>query len=767
MPSPESPDAAWPERLAAYRAQLDCRFPQVGEVFEACLLDALRVLSPAGVSAYLECGRFLGRMGRGVEPLLTFLEEWPSTAGILGEDALPAINHTLQLIWKSPNGKAITPFLQTLAAVARRLPSREQMQHYLDLTLDLMERTSGSIHGIHKSFASHGLPDFLAQAPILLNGLAIGGLQNWVDYGIRNYGNHPDRQRAYFSLQSADSRAVFQRERHGTLLVDHEHLLDLCLRGLWGDSAQLVPYASSADPTGHSAQADASAPLLPYYDASGIRLPDVLDDALGVSGIDRYRVSLAHIAGHRRWSTPLFADNFSPMQRMAIEIFEDSRIERLILRQYPGLHRIFLALHPTPVEGACNAATHSCLRHRLAMLSRALLDPAHGYQDAALREFVERFAQTMASGEASSEAVATLALAYVARTRRQSDQLANVHFADTVITYRDDNRHLWRFHELSDDEEMFEPRPTTAAAEVDRLPPRHYPEWDYQSQTYRPDWVSLYESLHPSGEAALIDRLFDKHAALARRLKRLLDLLRPQDRLRVRYQEDGSELDLDIAIRSLIDFKSGATPDPRINMSHRTNGRNLAVLLLLDLSESLSDKVRVGNGEQTVLELSQEAVSLLAWAIEQLGDPLAIAGFHSDTRHDVRYLHLKGFSEGWGDPVKRRLAAMQAGYSTRMGAAMRHAAHYLAAQPAEKKLMLILTDGQPSDVDVQDERLLIEDARKSVGELEQQGIFTYCISLDRKADEYVHDIFGGRYAVIDNIERLPEKLPELFMALTR
>jgi nitric oxide reductase NorD protein len=67
-----------------------------------------------------------------------------------------------------------------------------------------------------------------------------------------------------------------------------------------------------------------------------------------VSGIDRYRASLAHIAGHRRWSTPLFADNFSPMQRMAIEIFEDSRIETLILRAYPGLRRIFLALHPTP-----------------------------------------------------------------------------------------------------------------------------------------------------------------------------------------------------------------------------------------------------------------------------------------------------------------------------------------------------------------------------------------------------------------------------------
>jgi hypothetical protein len=761
-------DAAWPERLAAYRARLDCRFPQVGEVFEACLRDALSVLSPAGVSAYLDTGRFLGRMGRGVEPVLVFLEEWPSIARILGEDALPAIAATIQMIWKSPNGKAIAPFLQTLAAVARRLPARQQMQHYLDLTLDLMERTSSSIHGIHKTFASPGLSDFFAQAPTLLNSVAIGGLKNWVDYGIRNYANHPERQRTYFRLQSADSRAVFQRERHGTLLVDHERPLDLYLRGLWGDCAPLVPYATGHDPGANAALSEQSSPALPYYDASGIRLPDVLDDAHGVSGIDRYRASLAHIAGHRRWSQPMFADNFSPMQRLAIEVFEDGRIETLILRQYPGLRRIFLALHPRPIEGACNPETHSCLRHRLAMLSRALLDPGHGYQDALLCDFVGRFAQTMAQRESSSEEIASLALAYVARTRRQSDQLASVHFADTVIGYRDDNRHLWRFHELSDDEEMFDtPRPTTAAVEVDRLPPRHYPEWDYPSRSYRPDWVSLYESLHPSGDAALIDRLLDKHASLARRLKRLLDLLRPQDRVRIRYQEDGSELDLDIAIRSLIDFKSGATPDPRINMSHRSNGRNLAVLLLLDLSESLGDKVRVGGGEQTVLELSQEAVSLLAWSIEQLGDPFAIAGFHSDTRHDVRYLHLKGYSEPWGDGVKRRLAAMQAGYSTRMGAAMRHAAHYLAAQKTEKKLMLILTDGQPSDIDVQDERLLIEDARKAVGELDQQGIFTYCISLDRKADEYVSDIFGRRYSVIDNIERLPERLPELFMALTQ
>lgn len=512
----------------------------------------------------------------------------------------------------------------------------------------------------------------------------------------------------------------------------------------------------------------AAVAAVPYYDADGIRLPDALDDARGVRGIDRYRAALAHMAGHRRWSRPMFADNYSPQQRLAIEVFEDSRIETLVIRCYPGLRRSFLALHPQPVEGACDPTTACGLRHRLAMLSRALLDPAHGYRDADLHAFVARFAQTMTGGEASSQAMAALALAYVARTRRQSDQLPNVHFTDTLIDYRDDNRHLWRYHELSDDEELFDAlRPMQAPSEVDRLPPRHYPEWDYRTSSYRPDWVSLYEALHPAGDAALIDRLLAKHAALAGRLQRLLDLLRPQDRVRIRYQEDGSDLDLDIALRSLIDLRSGSTPDPRINFSHRTSGRDLAVLLLLDLSRSLGDKVRSSAGEQTVLELGQEAVSLLAWAIERLGDAFAIAGFHSDTRHDVRYLHLKGFSEPWGDAVKRRLAAMRAGDSTRMGAALRHAGHYLQARQAGKKLLLILTDGQPSDVDVADGRLLIEDARKAVGELDQQGIFTYCISLDRQADTYVGDIFGRRYAVIDRVERLPERLPELFMALTK
>jgi uncharacterized protein YdcH (DUF465 family)/fructose-specific component phosphotransferase system IIB-like protein len=740
-----------------YWKQLDNRFPQVMDVFDACMADALKLLSGDGVKAYLESASFLGRLGRGAEPILIFLEEWPQIARSLGESSLPAIMSCIRVMFKSPNGKAITPFLQALPAVARRLHSQEQMQDYLDLVVDFMNRTTGSIHGHHTTFPSPGLPDFFAKAPYLVSQVSIAGLKNWVDYGIRNYQDHPDRQCDYFSLQSADSRAMLQRERHGTLLTDNERKLDMYLRGLWQDNDYLVPYSTGFD--------ELRKPV-PYYDKLGIRLPDVYEDARGISGIDRYRALLAHIAAHRRWTTPIFADNYSPFQRMAVEVFEDSRVEALAMREYPGLRALFMALHPKPAEDACDPEQVSAIRHRLAMLSRAILDDQHGYSNPDILEFVRRFQETMAQGTSNTQQIADLAALFVARTRRQSDQLPKVHFLDTEVDYRDDNRHMWRYFENSDDEEQFdEPRQAEADEEISGLPPRHYHEWDYNSQSYRPDWVSVYESLHPSGNAADIDRLLEKHAALAKRLKRLLDLLKPQQKVRIRFQEEGSELDLDVALRSLIDYKSGSAPDPRINMSHKNDGRDIAVMLLLDLSESLNDKVE--GTEQSILQLSQEAVSLLAWAVEQLGDGFAIAGFHSNTRHEVRYLHVKGYGEPWDDTVKGRLAAMDAGYSTRMGAAMRHAAHTLQHRQADKKLMLILTDGEPADIDVKDSKLLIQDAHKAVQELDQLGIYTYCINLDPKADEYVADIFGNNYTVIDNVARLPERLPQLFMALTK
>lgn len=743
--------------LDAYREKLKCNFKDLDGVFPDCIQEATTLLSPQGVQDYLEGASLVCMIGRGFEPVLVYLEEMPQVAKKIGEDSLSLISQTVWKMSRTPNGKSIPPFLNTIAEASRRLASIESMQAYINILFNMAERTTNSIHGHHATFPSPGLPEMLQQMPLLLKQLSLEGLKNWVEYGIRNYGNHPERQKDYFSLQSADSRAVLQRERAGTLFIDNERKLDLYMKAMWQDKPYLIPYSNAFD--------ELRKPV-PYYDNAGIRIPDVFDDTDKITGINRYRAVLAHIAAHKHWTTPIIADNYAPFQRVAVDLLEDSRVEYLAMQKYPGLRKLFLALHPEPEENACDAENESCIRHRLAMLSYAILNPEHKYKNTDVIEFANRFHEGMQNDESSTKEMAKLAVTYIARTRRQSDQSPKIHFKDTEVEYRDDNRHMWQYIEESDDEEMFDQdKKTQQDDEPDyALPPRHYPEWDYNSKTYRPDWVSLYETLHPSGNASDIDKLLAKHDALAKRLKQIMEMLKPQQYVRVRYQEEGSELDLDVAIRSLIDFKGGAQPDPRINMSHKHDGRDIAVMVLLDLSASLND---IPDGcEQSILQLSQEAVSLLGITIEGLGDDFAIAGFSSNTRHEVRYQHIKGFSENWGDDVKGRLAAMEAGYSTRMGAAMRHAAHYLGARKADKKLLLVLTDGEPSDIDIDDQRLLIEDTRKAVQELDQDGMYTYCINLDPHADEYVEDIFGKQYTVIDKIERLPEKLPLLFASLT-
>lgn len=745
------------ESSTNYRQKITCNFKQLDDVFDDCMTEAAVYLTEEGIEEYLDGASLLCRMGRGFEPVLVYLEEMPFIAHKIGQGALSLVAEAVWKMSNNPNSKSIVLFMQSLPEAARRLGAPEPFFYYIQLVFDLMERSSTSVHGNQSAtYPSTGLPEMLKQSAYLLNQLSLEGLKNWMDYGIRNYTHHPDRQRDYFSLQSADSRAILQRERHGTLFADSERQLELYLRALWDTKDHFVPYSEGFSQLRKP---------MPYFTETGIRIPDVYDDFKTVEGIDRYRALLGHIVAHKRWSTPIVADNYSPFQRVAIETFEDSRVEYLAMQDYPGLRLLWLALHPMPQEDACNPEKESCIRHRLAMFSYAILAQDHSYQNQILVEFIDKFNEIMRNGESSTAEMAKLAIGFIARTRRQQDLNANVYFTDTEVSYRDDNRHLWVFVEESDDEEMFEQeKKQTNEDDPDKLPPRHYPEWDYQTKTYRPDWVSVYENLHPSGDATLIDALLSKHESTARRLKQILDLLKPQQYVRIRYQEEGSELDLDVAIRSLVDFKCGTTPDPRINMSHKHDGRNIAVMLLLDLSASVAN---IPEGcEQTILELSQEAVALLGWAVDKLGDEFAVAGFSSNTRHEVRYQHIKGYSESWDDNVKGRLAAMQAGFSTRMGAALRHASHYLSKRQADKKLLLVLTDGEPSDIDVKDEKALIADARKAVQEADQKGIYTYCINLDPHADEYVSEIFGNQYLVIDHIERLPEQLPKLFISLT-
>ncbi|WP_028485358.1 nitric oxide reductase activation protein NorD [Hydrogenovibrio halophilus] len=749
--------------LAEYEAKFTCNFPQAREVFPHCLADAVNKLSPQGVNAYLDGANFLCMIGQGMEPVLVFMEVMPDIASHFGQGTNKLVADYAYKLARSPNKKALIPFLSSLSSVCRRIDTFDDLQHYLDIIDEFVDKTQTVIHGHQSMYESPGMVPLLESMPQLISRLCLNGIRNFIDYGARNYVNAPDEQIAYFKLSSNDAKSIITRERHGTTFKDVERHMDMLKSCLWGCDLPFSVFATAFDQLRKP---------IPYLDEELIAVPDVYDQEHGVSGLDRYRAMLAHMMAHKRWSTKLMADNFAPHMQLFVSVFEDARVEYLAMQKYPGLKRLFLALHPYPEKGACDDAKQSCLRYRATRLSRALLDQDFDPENPLLENFRERFQAVMSEkGEHSTtQDMAKLGIDFYVKTRKQSsDSLPDIFFDNTEVSYRDDNRYIWFHHEENDESEDFHQNEYEAEEKIvddaNSLPPRHYDEWDYISESYRPDWATVYERLHPSTDASKVDRLMDKHNDLAKRLKKMIEMLKPQNKKRIRFQEEGEELDLDVAIRSLIDFRSGHAPDPRINYSHTTDSRNIAVMLLVDMSQSLNER----NPEtgQTLLSLSQEALAITAWTVEQLGDKFAIAGFSSDTRHEVRYQHIKGFSEHYGDEVKARISAMEASYSTRMGAAMRHAAHYLASQEAEKKLMLVLTDGEPADIDTKDPQVLIRDTHKAVEELHSQGMYSYCITLDPKADDYVADIFDNHYTVVDHVEKLPEQLPQVFMKLTR
>jgi hypothetical protein len=296
--------------------------------------------------------------------------------------------------------------------------------------------------------------------------------------------------------------------------------------------------------------------------------------------------------------------------------------------------------------------------------------------------------------------------------------------------------------------------------------PYHYSEWDYQIQLERPDWATVQEKRAKMGDMQCIDDIANQYKREIARMKFLLDAMQPQGTRRIRKLEDGDEIDINAAIRSMIDIRMGMQPDPRIMMRSVRKVRDISVLVLLDLSESTNEKV--AGHDYSVLDLTRQATVLLANAINKIGDPFAIHGFCSDGRHDVEYFRFKDFDQPYDETPKARLAGMTGQLSTRMGAAMRHATHYLKLQKSAKKLLLVITDGEPADVDVRDPQYLRHDTKKAVEEAGRSGILTYCMSLDPRADQNVSRIFGERnYLVVDHVERLPEKLPVLYAGLTR
>lgn len=290
--------------------------------------------------------------------------------------------------------------------------------------------------------------------------------------------------------------------------------------------------------------------------------------------------------------------------------------------------------------------------------------------------------------------------------------------------------------------------------------PKPYPEWDYTRQSYHRDHCLVEcHVAEEEGESWVPDA-----AALRRirRIKKQFEALRPR-RVPVHGQLDGAELDVDAAIRAACDLAANGEGSDQIFTSYQKQARDLAASILVDVS--LSTDAWVEN--RRVLDVEKEALTTLAHGLDASGDDYSIETFTSRSRTQVSISTVKQFDERFSESVVKRIAALTPGYYTRMGAAIRHTTEKLAERPNSHRLLLMLTDGKPNDIDHYEGRYGIEDTRKAIQEARHLGLTVFGITVDEKARDYFPYMFGAHgCAIISHIDGLTATLPRIFRSLT-
>ena len=759
-------------------------------------VEASKVMSPNGLKIYLDGAGALHAMGKGEDMVISFLEETPMVVREVGESIIGEIVFSIMKMSSQTSSSVLVLMIASLPNVARRMSDFDLLKGYLRL----MERMI--------ALAPRGMRPMLNNIDQLTSKLTLGGLRRWVLYGAETFKRDFKAQIAYFELSSAESIQILEQERRGTLFIDNQRKLQFYLRAFYNRDFFLRPT---------SGDYETKKGLRPYIEYGVMHIPDAYDDykhASGriVPGIDCYRAVCAHAAAHIMETRVAFkGDDLNPLQVACISLLEDLRVELNTIKNFPGMKKTWIALHP---DGEDLKELNPFIVD-LVDFSRAALDQKYKAKQSFNSDFLKVFIKKMTKTPESSEMSYELGLNYYELLKAKTDvKISASALVATPILYRDDNRYIWEYEELDwisegndyvpvsqrqvrrnvnimemyneldvetagdDAQEIWTLESEYFPDELDGVSlnevegkepvsePFHYNEWDYQLQLYRPNWATVYERRLRKADPELINKILKTHKPIANQLKNSIDQMQPQGLVKLKKQQEGSELDIDACVTALADIRSGSTPSDRIYIKKVQHIRDVSVNLLMDLSESTNDMV-IGS-DKTILELMKESTSLLSWAIDKIGDKLTISGFASDSRHDVQYYRFKPFHYSFNDEVKGRLAGIKGGLSTRMGAAIRHAGVDLLTQSSAKRILLILTDGEPADIDVDDPQHLRMDAKKAVEELRSHGIVTFCISLDPHADEYVARIFGkNRFMVIDNIQKLPERLPQLFISLTK
>lgn len=525
--------------------------------------------------------------------------------------------------------------------------------------------------------------------------------------------------------------------------------LALYLEAGWQVSPKLLPLAVPDDDAWSNARTAVT--------EGALLLPEAARVESSGDASRFYLACAAHAAAHLTWSTqPFERGKLTPLQIALVGTIEDARVERLAMRRFPGLRRWWRPYHTT---GPDSARTASAL---IARLARALFDPEYsdsdGWVGKGRRLFEEAFARTNGADASISRHIGNLLGNDLGQMRVQFNAKTYVQEA----AYRDDNVFLWVAEpqpvapapadandarsvsadavpsgsggEMREDE----PEPTQAGAVAVSV--ARYREWDYLIRRYRNDWCRV-ETLRPAaGHGAFAA----SHASALQeqRMRGSLRAARRRMRAGTTRAHEGDAIDLDACIAARVEARRGLQPDlkPFFVANWRARPHPVAVLLDLSASSGFSGTM---NGALALGRVLGRALGADAW-------PFAMYGFHSDGRQRVRFHVFKPFDEPWSESTEAALRAAQPGLSTRFGAALRHLATQLAPEMHDdmRASVIVVSDGEPFDVDSFDPRYLREDMRCALRELAAQRIDCVCLSLDPASIGVAAEMFGRTRAAV-------------------
>lgn len=723
------------------------------------------------VAPWLRACARLVQAGYGDAVPRSYIRHSPEIARRISPDLAIDMASTVSATAIKAGRRAAALLPEAAVAASERLTDGGRMRSWLGL----MERLG--------AIAPESVIPVLARTAFLLSRLNAAGLDSWVLAGIRAAGGDAERRLRYFTLKDPEAERWLNRESGSIGFIDLEARLKLYLNALWGINAPLREPPISAPEL---------AKRRPGCGGGVIRLPTSYPGFRGTRAEYLYRAAVAHVGAHYRFTREKFPiGELKPVQVALVSIIEDARVEQLAMRDFPGLRRLWLPFHIAQSSGSRNAPA------LFARLARSLIDrdfhdadtwvtKARGMFFAAEKDWedqaISRQVGNSLGNDLGQMRVQFNARTYVVEPPYRDDNLGLWEFGDDVPqnameatqlfdsvrfdTQDDDTTPPDRNREQPEENQQADAnRVRLAEVELDGVPVARYPEYDHLAGHDRPEWTTVLEYQPTVGRPDAIERLLEERADLVNRLTSLIRATRASRAERMRHQPEGEFLDLEACIEAIIARRAGASPDPRIHGRYDRRNRDLSVLVLLDISESTRDKVL--GSPRSVLDVERQATALLAHAMSELGDPFAIAAFCSDRREDVHYLRIKDFGARYDDLAKSCLAGLESGLSTRLGAAIRHAGADLARQLTYRRLLLVISDGEPSDIDIDDPVYLVEDARRAVIGLSHAGIDTFCVGLDSGGDNYLSRIFGRRNVVqIDHIDRLPERLPMLYLRLT-